>query len=55
MKSKQARQQRATEIDTLLAFLAYCESRRDMCPDYDSAIICTEEYLRRNYSHRESR
>ncbi|WP_168165368.1 hypothetical protein [Brachybacterium sp. HMSC06H03] len=55
MKSKQARQQRDHEIGALLNFLAYCESRRDMCPDYDRAIICTEEYLARTYRATEGR
>lgn len=49
MKSKQARQKRDHEIGAILDFLAYCESRRDMCPDYDRAIICAEGYLQHAY------
>lgn len=55
MKSKQARQQRNTEIGALIDFLAYCEDHRDMCPDYDRAIICAEEYLWRTYRVTETR
>ena len=49
MKSEQLRQQRNQEIGALLAFLAYCETRRDECPDYDSAIRCAEEYIVTTY------